>query len=87
MGQTSNFFVSLKWTLKQGDSSLMEDLDEQSSREDGKNRPSAAMRKVVSFLYLGLKTMTYGGKLLITRVNPFKPQQSKTHLLMIARGK
>lgn len=87
MGQTSNFFVSLKWALEQGDSSLREDLDEQISCEDGKNGPSAALRKVVGLLYLGLKTLTYGGKLLITRVNPFKPQQSKTHFLMIAKGK
>lgn len=87
MGQTSNFFVSLKWALEQGDSSLTEDLDEQISCEDGKNGPSAAMTKVVGLLYLGLKTLTDGGKLLITGVNPFKPQQSKTYFLMLARGK
>lgn len=44
------------------------------------------MRKVVSLLYLGLKTLAYGGELLITRVNTFKSQQSKTYFRMIAGG-
>lgn len=65
---------------------MNEDLDEHISCEDGENGAIAAMRKVVGFLYLGLKTLAYGGELLITRVNTFKSQQSKTYFLTIAGG-
>lgn len=86
VGQTCNFLVSFKWALDQGNSSLNEDLDEHSSCEDGENGSIAAVRKAVGFLYLGLKTLAYGGELLITRVNTFKSQQSQTYFLVIAGG-
>lgn len=75
MGQTCNFLVSFKQALDQGNSSLNEDLDEHTTREDGENGAIAAVRKAVGLLYLGLETLAYGGELLITRVNAFKSQE------------
>lgn len=72
VGQTCNFLVSFKWALDQWNSSLNEDLDEHISCEDGENGAIAAVRKAVGLLYLGLKTLSYGGELLITRVNTYK---------------
>lgn len=83
VGQTCNFLVSFKGALEQGNSSLVEDLEEHVSREDGENGAIAAVRKAVGLPYLGLKTLAYGGELLITWVDTLKSQQSKTYFLMV----
>lgn len=86
VGQTRDVLVGFEWALHQGDSSLKEDLDEDGSCEDGEHGAAAAVRKAVGLLYLGLKTVAYGGELLITGVNTFKSQQRKTYFLAIAGG-
>lgn len=75
MSQTCDFPVSLSWTLEQRDTSLDEDLNEDVSCEDGKDRAIAPVGKTVCLLYLGLQTLTQSRELLVTGVNPLKPQE------------
>lgn len=70
VSQTCDLPVSLSWTLDQRDASLGDDLNEDISCEDGKNRTIAAVTQIVRLLYLGLQTLTQSWKLLVTGVNP-----------------
>lgn len=80
VGQTCNFPVGFEWALDQGNSSLDEDLDEHLPCEDWENGAIAAVRKPVGLLYRGLKTVAYGGELLIAGVNTCKSQQSRSDI-------
>lgn len=77
VGQTGKVPVGFEGALDQGNSSLNEHLDEHVSCEDWENGAIAAARKAVGVLYLGLETLAYGRKLLITGINTFKSQQSR----------
>lgn len=70
--QTRNLPVCFSGTLDQWDCPLEEELNEDVSREEGKNTTIAAMSETVSFLYLGLQTLLQSGKLLVAGVHAFE---------------